>query len=183
MLRALRVFSHWLTPVGAPRRYDTWFFVARSPDGQDGVHDDGELVASAWLRPMDALRRHARGDLELILPTMRCLEALARFPTVGSVASPRSIVCRVTTSTARSSSRMPEASASSLPGDDAARAPTVDDSSPRPRHPRRGPARGRRSVIGEGRGTGRGSASPHCPVCRARCRRSSGEWWRRIRAS
>jgi len=30
---------------------------------------------------MDALRHHARGDLELILPTMRCLAALARFPT------------------------------------------------------------------------------------------------------
>ena len=82
---ALRVFSHWLTPVGAPRRYDTWFFVARSPDDQDGVHDDAELVASEWLRPMDALRRHARGDLELILPTMRCLEALARYPTVESL--------------------------------------------------------------------------------------------------
>ena len=29
--RALRVFAHWLTPLGAPRRYDTWFFVARAP--------------------------------------------------------------------------------------------------------------------------------------------------------
>ena len=83
-VRALRVFSHWLTPVGAPRRYDTWFFAARSPDGQDGVHDDGELVDSAWLRPIDALRQRARGDLELILPTMRCLEALARFPTADA---------------------------------------------------------------------------------------------------
>ena len=83
--RALRVFSHWLTPVGAPRRYDTWFFVARSPDGQDGVHDDGELVASAWVRPIDALRQHARGEIELILPTMRCLEALARFPTADAL--------------------------------------------------------------------------------------------------
>ena len=84
---ALRVFSHWLTPVGAPRRYDTWFFVARSPEDQDGVHDDAELVASEWLRPMDALAAHARGDLELILPTMRCLEALARYPTVESLFS------------------------------------------------------------------------------------------------
>jgi len=82
---ALRVFSHWLTPVGAPRRYDTWFFVARSPDGQDGAHDDSELVASEWLRPIDALRRNARGDLQLILPTMRCLEALARYPTVDAL--------------------------------------------------------------------------------------------------
>jgi 8-oxo-dGTP pyrophosphatase MutT (NUDIX family) len=83
-VRDLRVFSHWLTPVGAPRRYDTWFFVARAPDDQDGVHDDGELVASEWIRPMDALRRHARGDIELILPTLRSLEALARYPTTDA---------------------------------------------------------------------------------------------------
>ena len=48
------------------------------------MHDDGELVDSAWLRPIDALRQRARGDLELILPTMRCLEALARFPTADA---------------------------------------------------------------------------------------------------
>jgi 8-oxo-dGTP pyrophosphatase MutT (NUDIX family) len=81
----LRVFAHWLTPVGAPRRYDTWFFVARSPEDQDGLHDDSELVASEWVRPMDALRRHARGDIELILPTVRSLEALARYPTVETL--------------------------------------------------------------------------------------------------
>ena len=45
----LHVFAHWLTPMGAPRRYDTWFFVARAPDGQDGAHDDAELVASEWV--------------------------------------------------------------------------------------------------------------------------------------
>ena len=59
----LRVFAHWLTPTGAPRRYDTWFFVARAPDGQDGAHDDAELVASEWIRPPDALGApRARGD-------------------------------------------------------------------------------------------------------------------------
>ena len=49
--RELRVFSHWLTPLGAPRRYNTWFFVAPAPDGEEGAHDDNELVASAWMRP------------------------------------------------------------------------------------------------------------------------------------
>src|SRR5699024_6913519 len=43
--RDLHVFAHWLTPLGAPRRYDTWFFVALAPHGDDGVHDDNELVA------------------------------------------------------------------------------------------------------------------------------------------
>ena len=57
--RELRLFSHWLTPLGAPRRYNTWFFVAPAPDGEDGAHDDNELVASGWVRPLDALAQHA----------------------------------------------------------------------------------------------------------------------------
>ncbi len=75
----LRLFSHWLTPVGAPRRYNTWFFVAPAPDGEDGVHDDLELVASTWLRPADALAQHAAGQIELIFPTEMSLRALARY--------------------------------------------------------------------------------------------------------
>ena len=57
----LRVFAHWLTPTGAPRRYDTWFFVARAPEGQDGAHDDGELVASEWVRPGRRARAQRTG--------------------------------------------------------------------------------------------------------------------------
>jgi 8-oxo-dGTP pyrophosphatase MutT (NUDIX family) len=76
---ALHVFSHWITPVGAPRRYDTWFFVAAAPDGHAYVHDDGETVASEWIRPADALARAQRDELELIFPTIRSLEQLDRF--------------------------------------------------------------------------------------------------------
>jgi 8-oxo-dGTP pyrophosphatase MutT (NUDIX family) len=76
---ALHVFSHWITPASAPRRYDTWFFVAAAPDGHAYVHDDSETVASVWIRPGDALARAERGELELIFPTIRNLEQLARF--------------------------------------------------------------------------------------------------------
>ena len=75
----LRVFSHWLTPLGAPRRYNTWFFVAPAPDGEDGTHDDNELVASAWVRPVDALAHHQRGNIDLIFPTEMSLRALSRY--------------------------------------------------------------------------------------------------------
>jgi 8-oxo-dGTP pyrophosphatase MutT (NUDIX family) len=77
--RELRVFSHWLTPLGAPRRYNTWFFVAPAPDGEDGTHDDNELVASEWVRPIDALAQHARGEIDLIFPTEMSLRALSRY--------------------------------------------------------------------------------------------------------
>jgi 8-oxo-dGTP pyrophosphatase MutT (NUDIX family) len=78
---ALHLFSHWITPPGAPRRYDTWFFVAAAPEGHEYLHDDSETVASVWIRPADALAGAERGDLEIIFPTMRNLEQLARFTT------------------------------------------------------------------------------------------------------
>ena len=77
--RELRVFAHWLTPRGAPRRYNTWFFVAPAPDGEEGTHDDNELVASAWVRPIDALAQHAAGEIDLIFPTEMSLRALSRY--------------------------------------------------------------------------------------------------------
>jgi 8-oxo-dGTP pyrophosphatase MutT (NUDIX family) len=78
-------FDRWVTPEGAPRRYDTRFFLARAPEGHDGVHDGSELIASAWVRPIDALDAHARGEIELILPTQRSLEVLARYPSVEAL--------------------------------------------------------------------------------------------------
>jgi 8-oxo-dGTP pyrophosphatase MutT (NUDIX family) len=75
-------FARWVTPEGAPRRYDTRFFVTRAPDEHEGEHDGCELVASAWMRPADVLRAFGRGDVDLILPTQRSLETLARFDRV-----------------------------------------------------------------------------------------------------
>jgi len=77
--RELIEFARWITPEGAPRRYDTRFFVAAAPDGHEGEHDGSELVASAWMRPCDVLASFAAGEIDLILPTQRSLEVLARF--------------------------------------------------------------------------------------------------------
>jgi 8-oxo-dGTP pyrophosphatase MutT (NUDIX family) len=76
---ALHPFSHWITPEGAPRRYDTRFFVAAAPDGHAYAHDETETVASTWVRPADALAASDRGEIELIFPTRKSLEALGRF--------------------------------------------------------------------------------------------------------
>jgi 8-oxo-dGTP pyrophosphatase MutT (NUDIX family) len=78
-------FSHWITPEGAPRRYDTRFFVARAPEAQEPLHDDHEVIANVWIRPDDALARHHAGEFDLIFPTMRSLQALARFDTADDV--------------------------------------------------------------------------------------------------
>lgn len=78
-LSTLCYFAHWVTPVGPPRRYDTRFFVAAAPPDQVPVHDDKELVANTWVTPREALERHERGEMQLILPTIKNLEAIARF--------------------------------------------------------------------------------------------------------
>jgi 8-oxo-dGTP pyrophosphatase MutT (NUDIX family) len=75
----IHYFSHWITPVGPPRRYDTRFFVAQAPAEQHPLEDNREAIASLWVRPPDALERHQRGELDLILPTIRNLEAIGRF--------------------------------------------------------------------------------------------------------
>jgi 8-oxo-dGTP pyrophosphatase MutT (NUDIX family) len=78
-------FSHWITPEGAPKRYDTRFFVAALPPGQVAVHDDHETVDTVWVDPADALARAATGELEIIFPTMKNLEAISRFATAQAL--------------------------------------------------------------------------------------------------
>jgi 8-oxo-dGTP pyrophosphatase MutT (NUDIX family) len=75
----IHYFSHWITPVGPPRRYDTRFFVAAAPPEQVPLHDDRETIAHLWVRPQEALDRHERGELDLIFPTIRNLQAIGRF--------------------------------------------------------------------------------------------------------
>ncbi len=72
-------FAHWITPRGAPRRYDTRFFVAAAPPGQIAAHSAGETIAEVWITPDDALARHRAGQIEIIFPTIRCLQAIGRF--------------------------------------------------------------------------------------------------------
>ena len=55
--------SHWITPEGEPKRFDTRFFLARAPEGQAYAHDDGELIGSEWVRPADALAPPPGGRL------------------------------------------------------------------------------------------------------------------------
>jgi len=72
-------FSHWITPEGAPRRFDTRFFVGAAPAEQTPLHDARETIAHEWIRPDRALERHRAGGFELMTPTMRSLEAIADF--------------------------------------------------------------------------------------------------------
>lgn len=72
-------FSHWTTPVFAPRRYDTRFFVATAPTVQTPSHDNSETIDHLWIRPADALARQRTGEFKLAFATVRTLQTLAGF--------------------------------------------------------------------------------------------------------
>ena len=78
-------FAHWITPKGAPRRFDTRFFVAAAPPGQKAAHDAGETIAEVWITPKAALAGHREGQFEIIFPTIRNLQAISRFHTSGEL--------------------------------------------------------------------------------------------------
>jgi 8-oxo-dGTP pyrophosphatase MutT (NUDIX family) len=81
MVGDVHYFAHWITPQGAPRRFDTRFFVAAAPPGQRAAHDAGETIAETWVSPRQALAAHRAGDFEMIFPTIRNLQAIGRFAT------------------------------------------------------------------------------------------------------
>jgi len=85
MVGDVHYFAHWITPQGAPRRYDTRFFVAAAPPGQIAAHDAGETIADTWISPRDALAGHRAGTIEIIFPTIRNLQAISRFATSGQL--------------------------------------------------------------------------------------------------
>lgn len=78
-LGSIHYFSRWVTPLGAPRRYDTRFFVAAAPQGQVALHDDREVIAAVWVTPEKALADHEAGRRTMIFPTVRTMVALSRF--------------------------------------------------------------------------------------------------------
>jgi 8-oxo-dGTP pyrophosphatase MutT (NUDIX family) len=76
-------WSRWITPEQVKIRFDTWFFVAAAPPGADATADGAECVDARWLRPATALEVFRRGELMLVFPTIKHLEALSRAESVA----------------------------------------------------------------------------------------------------
>ncbi|MBL8287612.1 MAG: NUDIX domain-containing protein [Rubrivivax sp.] len=79
----LHFIAHWLTPAGRAKRFDTRFFVAAVPRGQQALHDAGETTDHIWMTPAAALAPgHAR---RLMTPTRAVLQALAAFDSTAAL--------------------------------------------------------------------------------------------------
>jgi 8-oxo-dGTP pyrophosphatase MutT (NUDIX family) len=90
-------FAHWITPEGAPRRFDTRFFVAAAPAGQTAAHDAAETIADEWVRPADALARHREGEIEMMLPTIHTLQAMGGFDNAADLVAAAAAAGKVPT--------------------------------------------------------------------------------------
>lgn len=82
----LGAWSGWLTPVFEPRRYRTWFFVARLPEGQVTRDVSSESSSVMWTGAMDAVSLVERQEILMLPPTwLTCLE-------VGQYADPSAVL-------------------------------------------------------------------------------------------
>jgi 8-oxo-dGTP pyrophosphatase MutT (NUDIX family) len=82
---ALVKFSRWITPAEVVVRFDTHFFLAPMPNGQEATIDGDEIVDQGWFTPAGALAAHERGEIALVFPTIKHLEQLGGFASAAEL--------------------------------------------------------------------------------------------------
>jgi 8-oxo-dGTP pyrophosphatase MutT (NUDIX family) len=87
----LAPLQHWVTPEPSVRRYDTWFFVAALPEGQEPQDVGTEADRRVWVTPAEALS----SGIGLMRPTRAALTELARYRTVAAVLAAERRIDRV----------------------------------------------------------------------------------------
>jgi 8-oxo-dGTP pyrophosphatase MutT (NUDIX family) len=78
-------FSHWLTPATAPRRFDTRFFIAQMPAGQETAAHAWETADAEWVKPSAALKAVAEGRWQMISPTITTLTSLLDYSQIAEI--------------------------------------------------------------------------------------------------
>ncbi len=86
-LHQLNYYTHWITPEANPVRFDTRFFVACHPSGQEATPDLKETTDGIWIAPKPALEANVRGIVPLSPPTLKTLEDVGRFASLNSFLS------------------------------------------------------------------------------------------------
>lgn len=81
----LRPWANWITPVQEGRRYDTRFFVAVLPEGQNADGETSEAAEVAWRTPAAAVEDWCERRSVLLPPTWRQLETLGRFADIDAI--------------------------------------------------------------------------------------------------
>ena len=85
-LAALVPLARWVPRFHAKRRFDTLFFVARAPSGNwEPNAVESECAGAHWISASEVLERDRAGELQLIFPTRRTLERLARHGSFDAI--------------------------------------------------------------------------------------------------
>jgi 8-oxo-dGTP pyrophosphatase MutT (NUDIX family) len=84
-LDQLHYYAHWITPEARSIRFDTRFFLALHPSGQEASHDQRETTHGLWITPCQALEENLNGEVILSPPTLKTLEDLSRFSSIDDV--------------------------------------------------------------------------------------------------
>jgi 8-oxo-dGTP pyrophosphatase MutT (NUDIX family) len=79
----LAYFARWVTPEDLPKRYDTRFYAAAMPVGQEAVAARGEVQSLEWITPAAALQRADTNDAYTLPPTRAALTSLSEFDDVA----------------------------------------------------------------------------------------------------
>ena len=82
-LSALAPWSHWITPEIRSKRYDTRFFTAFMPEGQECRPDNRETTHGIWVSPEKALQGNLKGEIPLSPPAVTTLNEFLQIPDVG----------------------------------------------------------------------------------------------------
>ena len=76
--------SHWITPTGISKRFDTYFFLAKADGNAVATVEHVEAVDVRWLTPDAAL-----SELQMVFPTIKNLEALRGFDSIEALIESR----------------------------------------------------------------------------------------------
>jgi 8-oxo-dGTP pyrophosphatase MutT (NUDIX family) len=77
--------SRWIAPISLPVRFDTHFFLARAPAGQEPAVDGVECVDAGWFTPEQMLAAARAGSFPLMFPTRKHLERLHTFTSIDGL--------------------------------------------------------------------------------------------------
>ena len=70
--------GRWVTPPFAPRRFDTWFFLAYCPTKQDPhVTADSELESGEWIKARAVFEKWQHSELIMVPPVLHGMKTLA----------------------------------------------------------------------------------------------------------
>lgn len=85
-------WANWVTPIGRPKRFDTYFYVIAAHELTSAHHQTTEAHTSEWLPVAGILESEGEGTLKLMRPTFVLLRELSGFANVAEVLGTQRVI-------------------------------------------------------------------------------------------